>query len=257
MANSMTTMIAMASGKGGVGKTSLTLGIAVLLAKQGKKVLVFDGDFGLANADVQLGLQPKKDLAHVLAGQASLAEVVTKSEHGVYLIPGRSGAGTLAFITALEQQGILQQLRTLAAQFDVVLLDVPAGLDETVLGLCRFADHTVVVTTPDPSSITDAYAVMKLLVTRHDYRRLNMVINQAGSVVEGKQTGKKVTTAAKSFLGVEVPVLGMVMYDRAYSTAVKQQQLPVVASPHGKAAEGVAEVAAALLKLKIDSGFAA
>ena len=245
--NTTPPIYAFASGKGGVGKTSSCLNTAAILAKQGKRVLVFDGDFGLANVDVQLGMTPQKDLSDVIAGYATLADIMVKSEKGFWILPGRSGASNLPFISTLQQKGLLDQLKDLAGSFDIIFIDVPAGLDETVLGLCKFADKTLLVTTPDPSSITDAYAIVKLLHQRYDVANCELLINQAGSVHEGKQTATKLTTAAKNFLGLDLKQIGQIPYDRNYANAVKMQQIVSITFPNAKATEALEELARNLL----------
>lgn len=243
-----TPIVAFASGKGGVGKTSLCLNVATLLAKQGKKVLVFDGDIGLANIDVQLAMAPEKDLSHVLNGQASLEEIITKSERGFYVIPGRSGLERTPFLTALERRDLLNKLRDVAGAFDLVILDVAAGVDEEVLGFANFADRAILITTPDPSSITDAYAVMKLLKLHHNRTNCELVLNQVGSKQEGDFTYEKLKTAAEKFLGLGLPLAGIIPYDRQYATAVKMQKIAVNTFPNAEAPQAIEKLAANLLE---------
>lgn len=243
-----TPIIAFASGKGGAGKTSSCLNFATLLAKQGLKVLVFDGDMGLGNVDVQLGLTPEKDMGHVIQGTAQLEEVITKSEKGFWVIPGRSGHEKLPFLTAIEQRDILKQLRNAAGAFDVVFLDVAAGVGKEMLTFTAFADRTILVTTPDPSSITDAYAVVKLLKLRYDKESCEILINNAGSDAEGKMTYQKMKVAAEKFLQVDLPLLGMVPHDRQYAAAVKMQKLVTQAFPSSDAATAMEKIARTMLK---------
>ncbi len=226
-----TPVIAFASGKGGAGKTSLCLNTATLLAKQGLKVLVFDGDYGLANIDVQLGITPRHDLGDVLKERCELKDTITKSDRGFYVIPGRSGAESTSFINTLQKRDILNKLRELSGAFDLVIVDVAAGVDDSVLGLTKFADRTILVTTPDPSSITDAYAVVKMQQVRYGQVNCGVLINQAGGQTEGQMTADKIQKAAKQFLNVDLPLYGVVPYDRQYSAAVKQQKLVVEAFP--------------------------
>ena len=247
MNKNKTPIIAIASGKGGAGKTSFTLNLATALADQGRKVLLFDADIGLANLDVQLGLATTKDLSDVIQGHSNLMGIMTKSERGFYVIPGRSGFEKAPFLTALERRNILTDLRDLAASFDVVLLDVAAGVDDEVLHFSKFADRTLLVTTPDPSSITDAYAVVKLLKMRHEKENCEVVINQAGDTIEGKNTYEKIRTAADKFLNIKLPLVGIVPYDRQYSSAVKMQQIAMVAYPACPSALKIKEIASKLL----------
>lgn len=230
-------IIAIASGKGGVGKTSFTLNLCRTLTKQGKRVLVFDADLGLGNIDVQLGLNPDQDLSQVVRGRAMLSEIITKTPLGFDIIPGRSGSEDLPFVTSLEQRNILKDLRTIAANYDVVFLDIAAGINEEVLSFARFADDTLMVVTPDPSSITDAYAVVKLLKNRHGIENCRIMVNQATSQLEGEQTFEKLHTAGKRFLGVHLPLIGIMPQEREYMTAVRMQKIAVDAFPHTKVAE--------------------
>lgn len=234
-----TPIIAIASGKGGVGKTSLTLNLATTLAKQGKKVLVFDGDLGLGNVDVQLGLMPEQDLSHVMKGHAELEDILLESDKGFHILPGRSGSETLPFLNALQRRDVLKKLRNLSGAFDVVFLDIAAGVNDEVLGLTNFADKTAIVATPDPSSITDAYAVVKLLKNKFDKTNCQVLVNQAATSDEGQRTYEKLQKAAENFLNLELPLLGVVPYDRDYSASVKMQKLTVQAFPNSKATQAI------------------
>ena len=245
-----TPIIAIASGKGGAGKTSFTLNMAATLASQGKRILVFDADIGLANVDVQLGMSTTKDLSDVIQGMATLSDIVSKSEKGFYIIPGRSGFEKAPFLTTLERRNVLKQMRDLAGSFDIVFLDVAAGVDDEVLGFAKFADRTILIVTPDPSSITDAYAVIKLLKIRHDKNNCEVIINQAGNPVEGQHTYDKLSTAADKFLKIKLPLIGIIPYDRQYSAAVKMQQLTTIAFPDSEASKSIREIAGKLIARK-------
>lgn len=242
----MTPLYAVASGKGGVGKTSLTLTMATLWAKQGKKVLVIDGDTGLANIDVQLNLKPERDLGHVLTGKATLLETVLKTPLGFEVAPGRSGHGGLANLPAPVIQGLLRQARALAPDYDVVLLDVAAGISSTELAFCAGSDAVLVVTTPDPSAYTDAYALIKLLWKEHGLANTRLIVNMA-SAREGADIHKRLEQAAEHFLGLpELAYAGHVPPCRQYAQAVKMHQLPVVAFPASPAVVAVEKVLAGL-----------
>ncbi|MFT7144226.1 MAG: flagellar biosynthesis protein FlhG [Alphaproteobacteria bacterium] len=246
--NGRTPIIAIASGKGGAGKTSFTLNLCYQLAQKGKRVLVFDADIGLANIDVQLGINTMKDLSDVVQGFASLEDIIAKSEKGFYIIPGRSGFEKQPFMTTLERRDILKKLRDLAGAYDYVFLDVAAGIDQEVLNFTKFADKSFLVVTPDPSSITDAYAVIKLLKTKHDKENCEVIINQAGSLPEGKNTFAKLRMAAEKFLKINLPLVGIIPYDRQYSTAVKMQQLTSIAFPNSDSAVAIEKIALKLIE---------
>lgn len=242
-----TPLIAVASGKGGVGKTSITLNLARALAKAGKRVLVFDADLGLANIDVQLGLTTEKDLSLVLRGEATLADVVTRTQAGFDVIAGRNGSEDLPFTTALDRRSILNDLRTLSSRYDLVLIDVAAGVNDEVLIFAKAADRTLLVVTPDPSSITDAYAVIKLLKLRHDTTNCDILINQSGTELDGKQTYARLATATEKFLGFKPPLKGVLPHDKQYAQAVRLQQLVLDAFPAAKASETLTTLAKSLL----------
>ncbi|MBI1363336.1 MAG: AAA family ATPase [Proteobacteria bacterium] len=240
-------LVAIASGKGGVGKTSLTLNIARTLSKLGKKVLVFDADLGLANVDVQLGVTPVSDLSHVIRGDKTLRDVITKTPAGFDIIAGRSGSEDLPFTTSLDRRNILRDLQDLTNIYDLVMLDVAAGVGDDVLAFAQFAQRTVLVVTPDPSSITDAYAVIKLLKVRHDTQNCEILVNQANGLTEGKKTYEKLKMASAKFLGIDLKLLDIMEYDRNYTMAVRLQQLVSDAFPHTKATEAMQGLARKVL----------
>jgi flagellar biosynthesis protein FlhG len=246
--NTQTPIIAFASGKGGVGKTGMCLNTAALLAKKGKRILVFDGDLGLGNVDVQLGLAPEKDLSHVMHGTATLPEIITPTDKGFSVIPGRSGSEKLPFLDVLERRNILNAIRDISGMYDAVFLDIAAGVNDEVLSFANFADRTVLVVTPDPSSITDAYAVIKLLHTKYSKNNCEILVNQSGGEIEGKKTYEKMHMAAEKFLGIQVPLLGVIPHDRQYAMAVKMQELAMHSFPTCKAIERLEKVAETLLK---------
>ena len=237
-------VFAIASGKGGVGKTSLTLNLATLLARQGQHVLLLDGDTGLANLDVQLNVQPQKDLAHVLAGQASLAEIalpipqLSGGKGRVTLLPGRAGHAGLTSVTPPQLTQLLTDLRMLpatAAPYSVILIDVAAGVAPAQLLMCAQSTATLLVSTPDPSSLTDAYALIKLLWQQHGTANTRLIVNQASST-EGRQVHTRLSTAAENFLKLPpLPLLGVIPSDKLYAAAVRSQSIAALTAPQSTA----------------------
>lgn len=244
--NSRAKVIAIASGKGGVGKTSLTLNMARVLSKQGKRVLILDADLGLGNVDVQLGITPDKDISHVMSGRASLKEVIMHTDYGFDVIPGRSGSETLPFLTNMDRHNIVKEIMTLASNYDYVFLDIAAGVGDEILTFAKFADYTALVATPEPSSITDAYAVIKLLKIRHDITNCKIIINQAASEVDALRTYEKLKVATERFLALKVPMIGYVTSDSNYMTALRMQKLAVDAFSHLNIARLIESVASKL-----------
>ncbi len=203
----MTRMIAVASGKGGVGKTWFAVTLAHALALRGRRVLLFDGDLGLANVDVQLGLAPRHDLGAVVAGRASLAAAITAHPCGFAVLAGSSGSGALSALEPDALERLLEALRALAAGYDDVVLDLGAGLDRSVRRMAVFADVLLVLATDEPTSLTDAYAVLKLHAADHgslghgDGPAVRVVVNQAASPAAGQRTFATLAGACAKLLG--------------------------------------------------------
>jgi len=236
-------IIAVASGKGGVGKTWFSSTLCHTLAQAGRRVLLFDGDLGLANVDVQLGLSAKRDLQHVVEGKITLARAVTKFEEGGFdIIAGRSGAGGLATIATQALGQICTELAALAKNYDDVIIDLGAGVDRVVRQLAALAATTLVITTDEPTSLTDAYAFIKLGHQANAKGEFKIVVNMAATVLEGQKTAEALGQACQKFLGFTPALAGIIRRDTKVRDAIRAQLPLLTRSPTSEALADVAAI---------------
>lgn len=234
--------IAVASGKGGVGKTWLAISLAHAAAMRGQNALLFDGDLGLANVDIQLGLMPDRDLAGVLAGHLRLADAVLRVEPaGFHVLPGRSGSGSLAAIASPRLETLLTDLDALP--FHPVVLDLGAGLDAHTRRMAAFADTLLVVATEEPTSLTDAYAVIKLFAMDKPGGDARLVVNQASSQAAGQRTHDALAQACRQFLRYTLPLAGIIRRDEKVRDAIRRQTPLLTRHPGSGAAEDIGKLA--------------
>lgn len=237
-------IVAVASGKGGVGKTWFSITLSHALAKQGKKVLLFDGDLGLANVDVQLGLMPKRDLNDVIRGRLGLNKVIQTYEDGPFdIIAGRSGQASLSALPSQRLALLRDQLLEVSEKYDVVIIDLGAGVDRTVRMMSASATKTLLVTTDEPTSLTDAYAFIKLGNAAGMSKNVSIVVNQAPSRSEGEKTYKTILKACENFLRLKPPLAGMVSLDPRVKDSIRHQTPILIRSPNTDAAEDVEDIA--------------
>lgn len=241
-------LIAVASGKGGVGKTWFSITLSHALAKEGKKVLLFDGDLGLANVDVQLGLMPKRDLNDVIRGRLGLDKIVQRFEEGGFdIVAGRSGQASLSALPSQRLTLLRDQLLEVADKYDAVIIDLGAGVDRTVRMLSATATRTLLITTDEPTSLTDAYAFIKLGNAAGMSKNVSVVVNMAPSVAEGERTYKTLLKACENFLRLSPPLAGMVRVDPRVKDTIRHQTPLLVRSPNTEAAEDVEKIARTVL----------
>ncbi|MBK1668261.1 cobyrinic acid a,c-diamide synthase [Rhodovibrio sodomensis] len=241
-------VIAVASGKGGVGKTWLAITLTQALSTAGQKALLFDGDLGLANVDVQLGLNPAADLSRALAGQESLDDVLLPVEAtGFHVAAGRSGSGGLAALSAGQLDGLGRSVVRLAGTYDRVVMDLGAGIDATVRTLASYAGVSLVVTTDEPTALTDAYAYIKVIRQHRPDADLRVVVNMAASQREGERTHTTLRKACESFLGFNPPLAGVIRRDTRVREAIRAQKPLLTRSPNCQAAVDVTRLAQQLL----------
>ncbi|MBL9012318.1 MAG: P-loop NTPase [Alphaproteobacteria bacterium] len=240
-------LIAVASGKGGVGKTFLAISLAQAFARQGQRTLLVDGDVGLANVDVQLGLQPRGDLLAVVSGAMDMAAAIAPCPAGGFdVLAGRSGSGALRGLGAREAALIAEGLGLVRAKYDRTVVDLAAGLDDMVLETAARCGRTLVVLTDEPTSLTDAYALIKVLSQRPAAPLMAIAVNAAADAAEGRRTYAALQNATQRFLGFAPPLAGVVRRDSHVREAIRSQTPFLTRYPASGAAADIAALAAAL-----------
>jgi flagellar biosynthesis protein FlhG len=240
-------ILAVASGKGGVGKTWFSITLAHAFAQLGRRALLFDGDLGMANVDIQLGLMPKRDLSAVLQGVISLGGATEHFAKGGFdIISGRSGTGSLASLPPQRLADLTGSLTHLAMGYDHVIIDLGAGIDRNVRQLAKQSGTLLVVTTEEPTALTDAYALIKVMRAMQSQADLNVVVNMATSLRDGERTYATLLKACATFLKMSPPLAGIVRHDRLVRESIRAQSPILIRSPHCDAAGDVAAIAARL-----------
>jgi flagellar biosynthesis protein FlhG len=237
-------VIAITGGKGGVGKTSVAVNLATALAKLKRRVVLLDGDLGLANADVFLGLSPRYTLAHVLSGERTLDEVIIDAPQGFQLIPAAAGAADLAQLGVAEHVGLVRAFSALAARLDVLIIDTAAGLSHSVLQFSQASQQIMVVICDEPASITDAYALVKVLSRQHGVRRFRVLANQIRSPATGTELFQRFERVTTRFLDVTLEYAGEIPEDDYLRRAVRGQRMVLDEFPASPAARAFKKLAA-------------
>jgi len=237
-------VICVTSGKGGVGKTNLTANLGICLAELGNRVLLLDADLGLANLDMVMGISPRRTLEHYVMGEArSVAEIVETGPGGVRVVAGGSGIRELADLPPTGRERLLQGVLALDELADLVLLDTGAGIHDSVMSFIHSASEVFVVTTPAPTAMADAYAMIKVIAAGGDETKLGLVVNMCRSVEEGRAVSNRLALVASQFLGIRVKPMGWVPRDDRVPMAVRRREPFVVSSRNCPAARGVREIA--------------
>ncbi|MEC9266625.1 MAG: MinD/ParA family protein [Alphaproteobacteria bacterium] len=241
-------LIAVASGKGGVGKTWFAITLAHALARAGRKVLLFDGDLGLANIDIQLGLMPKHDVGQAIAGKSRLSQCIERFPEGNFdVLAGRSGSGSLATLPPPRIERIGRELTALAGGYNHVLIDLGAGVDKTVQMLAAKAARTLLIINDEPTSLTDGYAFIKLGWASHPEMEIRVVVNAAESANRGRRTYETLAKSCEGFLHRRPDLAGIVRRDNRVREAIRAQQPLITRSPTSEAAADVEAIARSLI----------
>ncbi|GMO35444.1 MAG: MinD/ParA family protein [Termitinemataceae bacterium] len=247
-----TRIITVASGKGGVGKTNMSVNMALAYARLGKKVIVMDADLGLANVNVMLKMIPKWNLYHVIRKQKTMKEILVETEYGISIVAGASGFSKIANLDEEERQNFIDEMNTLS-NADIIIIDTSAGVSVNVLDFIAAADDAVIITTPEPTAITDAYGIIKIIATEIDSLNmgLRLVVNRVHNVSDAKKVADRMTDIAGHFLNVKLDYLGFVYDDPAVSQAVLKQRPFMVESPRSKASQCVQHIVGRLEKTDV------
>lgn len=236
-------IVAITSGKGGVGKSSVAVNLAARLAQMGRRVVLVDADLGTANADVLCNVTPANTLAHVVAGRRTLKQTLVDGPGGFSLIPGASGLAQMAALGEYERLHLMQQVQELEREVDLILLDTGAGVGPNVLGFVVASDQQLVVTTPEPTAITDAYALIKTLSRQRRDLHVCVLVNMVRTPQEGRATFERIAAVSARFLSLEPRYAGHLPVDARVATAVRRRVPFVLENPRGGASECISQLA--------------
>jgi flagellar biosynthesis protein FlhG len=243
-------VIAITSGKGGVGKTNIATNLAYHLSRMNRKTLVLDADMGLANIDVVLGIAPKYNLYHVLRGEKALCDVIVDGPGGMKILPATSGIQEMADLSRGEKLALLDELDGLGTELDFMLIDTAAGIAGNVIYFNVAAREIIVVVSPEPTSITDAYALIKILYSNYGEKRFMLLVNMVRNSNEAREVFLKVSNATSHFLNLSIESLGYVLEDVKVTEAVRRQKALAELYPDSRANKCLQSIARKLCKLQ-------
>jgi len=237
-------VIAVSAGKGGVGKSNVSVNLAVALAQKNQKVLLLDADLGLANIDIMLGLSTKFNLSHVIQGICHLTDILLTGPYGIRIVPAASGTEYMTQLTPAEHAGIIDSFNELTDDFDYMIIDTAAGISDTVLSFARSSQEVIVVVCDEPTSLTDAYALIKVMSKRYEWVHFRILANMVRQVRDGKELFNKLYRVAGQFLDVQLDYLGAIPFDEHVHDAVKKQKAVLDIFPDSRAAKAFQQLAA-------------
>jgi flagellar biosynthesis protein FlhG len=221
---SRTRVIAISSGKGGVGKTNIVANLGISLSRLGKKVMIFDADLGLGNLDILLGLSPKYNFSHVALGEKTLSEIIVEGPCNIKILPASSGIQEMANLSKAQTADLLSELYAVIDPIDILLIDTAAGISSNVMYFNAIAQEVLVVVSPEPTSITDAYALMKILSIRYGVKQFKLLVNMVSDIQEAQEVYRQLKLVAERFLDIVIEYIGHVNYDKNITRGVRQQK---------------------------------
>lgn len=252
-------VLAITSGKGGVGKTNIAANLAICLSASRKKVLLVDADLSLGNLDVIMNINSKYNISHMITGRKSIEQIIHIGPAGLEIICGASGLEDLTNINEFQRQRLLKDLAKLGSDTDMIVIDTAAGISKSVIGFCLAADHVLVVTTPEATAMTDAYAMIKVLVGNRFAGRISLIVNMAETTAEGKKTYQQIANVVRRFLNTHVYDAGILLRDEQLSSAVRLRKPVVLAHPKARITSSLVALAAKLSNVSAaqpnDEGF--
>ncbi len=241
-------VISVTSGKGGVGKSSVVANLSATLGQRGQRVLLLDGDFGLANLDIMFDLKTRLNISSVLSGERKISEVIVRAAENVDIIPASSGIFEMTALGVPEKARLLEIMQELENQYDILLIDTGAGINEDVTWLSASAGEVIVVATPEPTSIADAYALIKVLNQKHKLKDFKLLVNQAKSDTEALRVYQQITGVSDKFLNVSIDYVGHVLWDENVSQTIRQRKPLLHSFPNSKATKNFTVLADTLCR---------
>lgn len=236
-------VLAVTGGKGGVGKTNVSINLSIALAAMGRRVMLLDADLGLANIDVLLGLHPQYDLSHVIRGERTLDEILVEGPEGIQVVPASSGIRQMASLSPAEHAGLIGAFSDVADDLEVLVIDTAAGISDSVINFSRAANEVLLVVCDEPASMTDAYAIVKLLNREYNITRFRVLANMVQSPQEGRDLYNKLVRVTDRYLDVMLNYLGAIPFDDSLKKAVKSQRSVMAAFPRSRIAQAFRSIA--------------
>lgn len=251
--NSASRVIAVASGKGGVGKTNISVNLGVALQKMDKKVLLLDADMGMANVDVLIGVTPRYNIGHVLENKCDIEDALIAGPENLTVLPGSSGIDDFIDMNLYKIKQLLKLSSHLEKNYDIIIIDIGAGAHKGVVNFIRAADEVIVVLTPEPTAIMDAYSLIKILSKNKVKPKLNLIVNQVDNDKEGDEVSKRISNVIKDYLDLEISITSYIPYDNNLRDAVKKQKPIVNLYPRSNAGKAFTKTAGKLIDKEVDN----